>query len=128
MEPKPATFPSLSRRRCTSESTAAWRRRSASPFHRTSSCAPRSWWIRREMTIDQGRRTLLVSAFAALASRAIAATPTANRYTLGMLFAGASGDYGFQRQLFVAALREHGYIEGENVVLESRFAEQRYER
>ena len=43
-------------------------------------------------------------------------------------FLGVASATGFQTEALRAGLREFGYVEGNNIVIEYRFAEGRYER
>jgi ABC-type uncharacterized transport system substrate-binding protein len=71
--------------------------------------------------------TLLGGAAAAwpLAARA---QQGGKRYTIGILSAGGAGVQGALDSAFFDGLRELGWVEGKNVVFESRNAENRLER
>jgi len=49
-------------------------------------------------------------------------------YRIGFLGAGAEVVYTDLLRAFRAGLRELGYVEGKNIAVESRFAEDKYER
>src|SRR5262249_55576722 len=72
--------------------------------------------------------------FIALVGSNVAAWPLAARAqqsgmpVIGYLGAGASGPLRQQIATFHAGLKEAGYVEGQNVAVEYRFAEGRYDR
>ena len=71
------------------------------------------------------RRIFLVSAAGLLAAPLAAQTPPATRMPqVGLLWFGSRSSESSSVDAFVAGLRELGYVEGRNVVLQSRFAEQ----
>jgi putative ABC transport system substrate-binding protein len=77
--------------------------------------------------VNPGRRSLIAGALAALAaSMARAAPPVGRTNRVGTLLPDDSRVSHLRR--FEAALRERGYVEGSNLTLLRRFAENQYER
>ena len=78
------------------------------------------------------RRVFITSVAAGLLAAPLAAEAqqTAQVYRLGLLGAGSSSDPVVQRfyEEFRQGLREIGYVDGHNVVIESREAQGKYER
>ena len=69
---------------------------------------------------------LLVAALAApLAS---AAQPAGKVHRIGFLGVGSREGRAFLIEGFLQGLREHGYIEGRNIIIEYRFSEDRTDR
>jgi putative ABC transport system substrate-binding protein len=78
-----------------------------------------------------GRRRLVVALTAvALAPARTAFAQQAKTYRIGFLSSEAATDERDASRLatFVSAMRERGYVEGRNIVIEARYAEGRYER
>jgi len=73
------------------------------------------------------RRTLLASAVAALLAAPLAgeAEPVEQRHRIGLLNAAAAGT---PEAAFRESLRALGYVEGDNIVIDSRFAQGRTDR
>src|SRR5919106_4983330 len=73
------------------------------------------------------RRVLLLACAAMLVSSAVRGQQTAKAARVGFLAMGDRNDW--RLRAFTEGLREFGYIEGQNVVIEARFAELgRYEQ
>ena len=71
------------------------------------------------------RRELLLATGALLAAPLAGAQPAARVYRIGIVSAGSPGP---ANNAFRQGLRESGYVEGKNVIVEERFAEGRFER
>jgi putative tryptophan/tyrosine transport system substrate-binding protein len=75
------------------------------------------------------RRTLLAGSVALVAAPVDAVAQPAGRvYRIGFLGAASISAHGHLVDSFRQGLREHGYIEGRNVIIEYRWAEGNYER
>ena len=74
------------------------------------------------------RALLVVIALAILAGPFGAGAQTAIRLVSVGFLSASSAANDQMRPAFVEGLREHGYIEGQNLVLESRYVESRFER
>ena len=79
------------------------------------------------------RRTLLAGMGAVLLAAPLAALAQQTKvYRVGWLFQGSPDSPGSsvtkRRRILVEALRELGYIEGQNLIIERRYAESRMER
>ncbi len=75
------------------------------------------------------RRDFLIATVALLATaRAAEAQPTARSYRLGFLGLSSASDYAPYVNAFLLGLRELGYEEGRNIVIEYRWADGREER
>ena len=80
------------------------------------------------MTVTIGRRELLVALGGAAAAWPLAARAQqgGKKYVVGRFNAGSATDP--LSEVLTEALRELGWVEGENVVFERRYAENRLER
>jgi putative ABC transport system substrate-binding protein len=76
------------------------------------------------------RREFIAGTLAVLGAPAAAAQPAGRTHKIGLLASGSPNDAGSMRghQAFVDTLRGRGWIEGQNIVLERRWAEGRHER
>jgi putative ABC transport system substrate-binding protein len=75
-------------------------------------------------------RAVILTLIVALAPLAAQGQPPEKVHRVGYLSPGAPSDPGRQRRFeaFRQGLRELGYVEGQNIAIESRWAEGRYER
>jgi putative ABC transport system substrate-binding protein len=78
--------------------------------------------------IERRRMTLVAGALASAFPFAVRAQPKSKLWRIGFL--GAADPFGYAAQLqgFRQGLRDFGYVEGKNVVVDFRWAEGRYER
>ena len=74
----------------------------------------------------------LLSAFLALAllaaPLAVEAQPAGKSHRIGFLGVGSREGRAFLIEGFLQGLREHGYVEGRNIIIEYRFSEDRNDR
>lgn len=81
------------------------------------------------MLMDRRRFVVAAAAYAACAPGAgIAQAPSAGFRRIGFLGAADPGGYATRIEALRAGLRDHGYVEGRNLVIEFRWAEGRYDR
>jgi len=78
-------------------------------------------WISR-------RRLLLAGAAASLAPRRVDAQPRGKTYRVGWLSPASAADGKPNLDALRAGLREHGYVEGRNITIESRWADGKTDR
>ena len=69
-----------------------------------------------------------LAGFGLLSGREVAAQPDANAPRIGFLAVGSREGRAFMIEGFLQGLREHGYVEGKNIVIEYRFSEDRNDR
>jgi putative ABC transport system substrate-binding protein len=77
------------------------------------------------------RRALLVAVGAGIVGSPLACFAQQQRpkvARIGVLEATSASDYANAREALIAGLRELGYVEGKNIIIESRWAEGKYER
>jgi putative tryptophan/tyrosine transport system substrate-binding protein len=82
-------------------------------------------WTRRQLVLTAGGFGLLAGC-GRLAFQAQA--PPTKLHRIGFLVPGFPSGTAPNLAAFQQGLREHGYTEGENIILESRYAEERYDR
>lgn len=78
--------------------------------------------------MDSHRRSLLVAGAAWLAAPRVATAATSRRYTIGFLNNGTTYGRSIAIEVLQKELRERGYVEGENLSWELRFADGNTER
>jgi len=71
---------------------------------------------------------LVLSGFSLLSGREAAAQQTAKAPRIGVLAVGSREGRAFLIEGFLQGLREHGYVEGKNIIIEYRFSEDRNDR
>ena len=74
------------------------------------------------------RRELLIALGGALAAPASLAQPPAKFARIGFLDATTAAGYADWMEAFRAGLRELGYVEGKNIAIEFRWADENYAR
>jgi putative tryptophan/tyrosine transport system substrate-binding protein len=87
----------------------------------------RPWWVWVTIVVVVGVLMILPLGLFVV-SLAVAAQPSAHVYRVGRLQSGPPSDPNPTLEAFQQGLRDLGYVEGQNLVIESRYAEGREER
>jgi putative tryptophan/tyrosine transport system substrate-binding protein len=74
------------------------------------------------------RGGVILTGFSLLSARPVAGQQTAKVPRIGFLAVGSREGRAFMIEGFLRGLREHGYVEGQNIVIEYRFSEDRNDR
>ena len=71
---------------------------------------------------------VVLAGLSLLSGREVAGQPATKLPRIGFLAVGSRGGRAFMIEGFLQGLRDHGYVEGQNIVIEYRFSEDRNDR